>query len=61
MSRKKIRPRNPYVAPAKQRNSADRERSRRRRQQALSHPAVNTAIEILSGEIVDIHPLGGEP
>ena len=32
---------------------------RRVRQQALSHPAVNAALEVLEGEIVEIRPLGG--
>jgi hypothetical protein len=34
--------------------------SRRRRQQALDHPSVNTTIEVLGGEIVEIRPLGDE-
>ncbi len=32
---------------------------RRRRKQALDHSAVNAAIELLAGEIVEIRPLGG--
>lgn len=31
---------------------------KRRRQEALDHPAVNQALEILQGEIVEIRPLG---
>ncbi len=36
----------------------DGELARRRRQEALQHPAVNAAMEILGGEIVEIRPLG---
>jgi DNA polymerase-3 subunit gamma/tau len=36
------------------------DRARRQRQEALSHPNVNQALEILGGEIVEIRPLGGE-
>jgi len=32
--------------------------AQRRRQEALDHPAVNEALEILEGEIVEIRPLG---
>jgi DNA polymerase-3 subunit gamma/tau len=32
--------------------------ARRRRLEALNHPAVNLALEVLGGEIVEIHPLG---
>ena len=32
--------------------------AQRRRQEALNHPAVNQALEILEGEIVEIKPLG---
>ena len=39
--------------------SAESDLSRRRRQEALDHPAVNDALEILGGEIVEIRPLGG--
>ncbi len=38
----------------------DDERLRRRRQEALDHPAVNDALNILGGEIVEIRPLGGD-
>jgi hypothetical protein len=31
---------------------------RRSRQEALEHPAVNDALEILGGEILEIRPLG---
>jgi len=33
--------------------------ARRRRQEALDHPAVNASLEILGGEIVEIRPLDG--
>jgi DNA polymerase-3 subunit gamma/tau len=36
------------------------DRARRQRKEALSHPNVNQALEILGGEIVEIRPLGGE-
>jgi DNA polymerase-3 subunit gamma/tau len=36
----------------------DDEIARRRRQEALQHPAVNATLEILGGEIVEIRPLG---
>jgi DNA polymerase-3 subunit gamma/tau len=32
---------------------------RKRRQEALSHPSVNAALEVLGAEIVEIRPLGG--
>jgi hypothetical protein len=32
---------------------------RSQRREALNHPSVNAALEILEGEIVDIRPLGG--
>jgi DNA polymerase-3 subunit gamma/tau len=35
--------------------------AQRRRQEALNHPVVNQALEILAGEIVEIRPLGGTP
>ena len=35
------------------------DRARRQRKEALSHPHVNQALEILGGEIVEIRPLGG--
>jgi DNA polymerase-3 subunit gamma/tau len=37
-----------------------REDARQRRQRALEHPAVNAALEVLEGEIVDIRPLGSQ-
>jgi DNA polymerase-3 subunit gamma/tau len=46
------------AAPAEARASTE-EALRRLRKQALSHPAVNTALEVLEGEIVEIRPLGG--
>jgi DNA polymerase III subunit gamma/tau len=38
--------------------AASRESDEARRREALNHPAVNTALEILDGEIVEIRPLG---
>ena len=32
-----------------------------RRREALNHPAVNSALEILDGEILEIRPLGSPP
>jgi hypothetical protein len=37
---------------------ADEEAIRRRRRDALAHPAVNTALEILGGEVLEIRTLG---
>lgn len=37
---------------------SDAEALRRLRQQALSHPAVNAALDLLEAEVVEIHPLG---
>jgi hypothetical protein len=39
----------------------DPEDARRRRQEALDHPGLHAALEILGGEIVEIRPLGGRP
>ncbi|HEY8121830.1 MAG TPA: DNA polymerase III subunit gamma/tau [Myxococcota bacterium] len=39
--------------------AAGGELARKRRQEALAHPAVNTALEILGAEIDEIRPLGG--
>ena len=33
--------------------------ARRQRQEALQHPAINDALDILRGEILEIRPLGG--
>jgi DNA polymerase-3 subunit gamma/tau len=41
------------------RSSGDGELARKRRQEALAHPAVNAALEILGGEIDEIRTLGG--
>jgi len=38
--------------------SSDPAAARSRRQQALEHPAVNLALEVLEGKIVEIQPLG---
>jgi len=40
-------------------NGLGEDRARRQRQEALNHPNVNQALEILGGEIVEIRPLGG--
>ncbi len=40
-------------------SDADDEADRRRRREALDHPAVNAALEILGGDVVEIRPLGG--
>jgi DNA polymerase-3 subunit gamma/tau len=37
------------------------EAARKRRQEALSHPSVNAALEVLGAEILEIRPLGGVP
>jgi hypothetical protein len=42
-------------------DGADPETLRERRQQALEHPAVNLALELLDGQIVEIRPLRGGP
>ncbi len=39
-------------------SAADDETVRQRRREALAHPAVNAALEILGGEVVEIRPLG---
>jgi DNA polymerase-3 subunit gamma/tau len=46
-------------APAAEAARGSDETVRRLRQQALQHPAVNAAVELLEAEIVDIQPLGG--
>jgi hypothetical protein len=40
------------------RSDAEEEAARRRRREALDHPAVNAALEILGGDVVEIRPLG---
>lgn len=40
-------------------SDADEEADRRRRREALDHPAVNAALEVLGGDVVEIRPLGG--
>jgi hypothetical protein len=40
---------------------ASKEAGEARRREALNHPAVNSALEILDGEILEIRPLGGAP
>jgi DNA polymerase-3 subunit gamma/tau len=46
-------------APPDGAKPADPEALRRRRQSAINHPGVERALEIMSGEIVEIRPLGG--
>jgi DNA polymerase-3 subunit gamma/tau len=48
----------PPTAAAAQ-SEADAERARRRRLDALGHPGVNAALEILGAQIVEIRPVGG--
>jgi len=40
-------------------SDAEEEADRRRRREALDHPAVNAALEILGGDVLEIRPLGG--
>ena len=40
--------------------SPRRELERKQRREALEHPKVNLALDVLDAEIVDIVPLGGE-
>lgn len=51
------------AAPARggraQRSEPEEEAARRCRREALDHPAVNAALEILGGDVVEIRPLGG--
>ncbi len=47
------------AAPGAPDDGADRDLARRQRNDALSHPSVNQALEILGGEILEIRPLGG--
>jgi DNA polymerase-3 subunit gamma/tau len=47
--------------PTTQAAGPDPGAQKRRRQEALNHPAVNQALEILKGEIVEIRPLGEGP
>ncbi|MEB2344308.1 MAG: DNA polymerase III subunit gamma/tau [Deltaproteobacteria bacterium] len=49
----------PHAAGASPpRPDADEELLRRRRRAALDHPAVNAALEILGGDVVEVRPLG---
>jgi hypothetical protein len=47
------------VPQAEQQRAAQTDLARRRRQQALDHPAVNDTMDILGGQIVEIRPLDG--
>jgi DNA polymerase III subunit gamma/tau len=47
------------TAAAQDAREATKEAAQARRREALNHPAVNTALEILDGEILEIRPLGG--
>jgi hypothetical protein len=54
-------PRAPAAGGGRPRPStAAEEADRRRRREALDHPAVNAALEILGGDVVEIRPLGGQ-
>ena len=44
--------------PSKRVQPQSQEQQRRQRHQALRHPALNTALELLGGEVVEIRPLG---
>jgi DNA polymerase-3 subunit gamma/tau len=46
-------------AQAEGARDASREAGEARRREALNHPALNAALEILDGEILEIRPLGG--
>jgi DNA polymerase-3 subunit gamma/tau len=46
------------AAAAQGAREATKEAAQARRRDALNHPAVNTALEILDGEILEIRPLG---
>jgi hypothetical protein len=46
-------------SPPRAERASEAEAVRRLRQQALAHPAVNTALDVLDGEILEIRPLGG--
>jgi DNA polymerase-3 subunit gamma/tau len=48
-------------APQGDAPAVDADAERRARQQALAHPAVNAAVDILRGEIVEIRPLAPPP
>jgi hypothetical protein len=39
---------------------SQREEERRRRRDALNHPGINIALEVLEADIVEIRPLGGK-
>jgi hypothetical protein len=46
--------------PTREGPNAQREQERQQRREALEHPSVNLALELLDAEIVDIVPLGGK-
>ena len=46
------------AAAAQDAREATQEAAQARRREALNHPAVNSALEILDGEILEIRPLG---
>jgi hypothetical protein len=48
----------PGGGPRSETEVADEEAIRKRRRDALAHPAVNSALEILGGEVVEIRTLG---
>jgi len=57
-----VAPAPPAAAPGGRtpRSDAAEEADRRRRREALDHPAINAALEILGGDVVEIRPLGGQ-
>jgi len=42
-------------------DSSERESDRQRRKNALDHPAINTALQELDAQILEIRPLGEKP
>jgi DNA polymerase-3 subunit gamma/tau len=55
-----IRSNESAAGPAADARPSSRERDRQIRKEALNHPGVNAALEILEAELVEIRPLGGE-
>jgi hypothetical protein len=48
----------PQTGEPEARAAEESDLARRRRQEALLHPSVNAALEILGGDVVEIRPLG---
>jgi hypothetical protein len=53
-------PANSEEAPIAEGPSPRREHERQQRREALEHPSVNLALELLDAEIIDIVPVGGK-